>query len=216
MRREAGNKLDTTASSEIAKRSRGYLPHWERQGAIYFVTFRLKDSLPQQLLREIRKQRQMIENATRSGSAVAADDDRLRELNMLLRKAERCLDGGLGACYMRDLRVARVVAAAVSHFDGKRYRLFAWCVMPNHVHVVFSPLGQHKLGDILHTWKSFSSIEANRVLGRSGAFWQREYFDHLVRHEASLMKIIRYVEENPRRANLSNWPWVKVCRNTLA
>jgi REP element-mobilizing transposase RayT len=82
--------------------------------------------------------------------------------------------------------------------------------MPNHAHVVFSPLAEHKLKDILHSWKSFSAEEANRLLGRTGHFWQREYLDHLVRNEASLLKITRYVKENPQRAGLRNWPWVGV------
>ncbi|MGB2622861.1 MAG: transposase [Candidatus Acidiferrum sp.] len=80
--------------------------------------------------------------------------------------------------------------------------------MPNHVHVVFSPLESHTLEAILHSWKSFSAGQANRLLGRTGPFWQREYFDHLVRHESSLQKIIQYVKDNPKRANLRNWPWV--------
>lgn len=201
---------------EIAKRSRGYLPHWETQNAIYFVTFRLKDSLPRKVVVEIRNQRKLIENAQRASVTVPADRVRLRQLQALLRKAERWLDGGRGSCYMRDPRIAKIVADAISHFDGQRYRLLAWCVMPNHVHVVFSPLGKHKLEKILHSWKSFSSGEANRLLQRSGAFWQREYFDHLVRHEASLAKILRYVEENPARAGLSNWPWVEVCSTKSA
>jgi menaquinone-specific isochorismate synthase len=137
-----------------------------------------------------------------------ADRARLRQLRAMLRRAERCLDSGLGECYMRDSRIAKIVADAIQHFHGKRYVLLEWCVMPNHVHVVFSPLGENKLEDILHSWKSFSALKANRLLGRQGHFWQREYFDHLVRSDVSLLKIIRYVKENPRRAGLRNWPWV--------
>lgn len=109
---------------------------------------------------------------------------------------------------MRDSRVAKIVAESIQHFEGTRYRLLAWCVMPNHVHVVFSPLGGNHLDGILHSWKSFSALRANRLLGIRGAFWQREYFDHLIRSEESLLKIIDYVKGNPRRAGLRNWPWL--------
>src|SRR2546426_7959993 len=143
-----------------------------------------------------------------SWPSVAADGVRLQELRALLQKVERCLDSGLGACYMRDFRIAKIVADAIRHFHGKRYQVLAWCVMPNHVHVVFSTLGERKLEAILHSWKSFSAQGANRLLGRSGSFWQREYFDHLVRNEASLSRIIRYVQENPQKAGLRDWPWV--------
>ncbi len=191
-----------------ATRSRGYLPHLEGERPIYFVTFRLADSLPRDLLARLRKERQVLERARQAGTHRVADRVRLEELRGLLRKAERCLDSGLGECHMRDFRIARIVADAIRHFQGKRYRVLAWCVMPNHVRVVFSPLGEHRLQAIVHSWKSFSAQAANHLLGRSGHFWQREYFDHLVRHEGSLLRIIRYVQENPVKAGLRDWPWV--------
>src|SRR5437899_1564027 len=220
--------LDGPGNMTPSTRSRGYLPHLEGKHPIYFVTFRLADSLPRELVVRVRKQREALEKARAAGASVAADRVRLQELRALLQKVERCLDSGLGACYMRDFRIAKIVADAIRHFHGKRYQVLAWCVMPNHVHVVFSTLGERKLEAILHSWKSFSAQGANRLLGRSGGFWQREYFDHLVRNEASLSRIIRYVQENPQKAGyvrasessrsfddpgifielrLRNWPW---------
>ncbi len=191
-------------------RSRGYLPHREGEHPIYFVTFRLADSLPRELLVQLRKEREALEESKQVGNDLAGDRAHLQELRAILRRAERCLDSGLGPCYMCDFRIAKIVADAIRHFHGERYQLLAWCVMPNHAHAVFSPLGEHKLETILHSWKSFSANEANRLLGRSGRFWQREYFDHLVRNEASLRKITQYVKDNPQRAGLRNWPWVGV------
>jgi|HubBroStandDraft_6_1064221.scaffolds.fasta_scaffold08507_2 REP element-mobilizing transposase RayT len=193
-----------------ATRSRGYLPHLETCRPTYFVTFRLADSLPRELLEQLQKERQALEKATQAAVDVPADHARISQLRTILQKAERCLDSGLGHCFMRDPRVAKIVADAIKHFEGERYHLLAWCVMPNHVHVVFSPLEDHTLETILHSWKSFSAEQANRLLGRTGRFWQREYFDHLVRNEASLRKIIQYVKDNPQRAGLHDWPWVEV------
>jgi REP element-mobilizing transposase RayT len=189
-------------------RSRGYLPHLEGENPIYFVTFRLADSLPRELLAQLRQEREMLKKARQAGTQVRADLIRQEKLRALLRKAERFLDGGLGACHMRDQRIARIVAGAIRHFEGERYRLLAWCVMPNHVHVVFSPIEGNTLETIVHSWKSFSAQAANRLLRRSGTFWQREYFDHLVRNEASVARILRYVQQNPLKAGLHNWPWV--------
>jgi REP element-mobilizing transposase RayT len=191
-------------------RSRGYLPHLEAQQAVYFVTFRLADSLPKELVLQLRKQRAAIERASLAGATAAGDMVRLRELRALLRKAERCLDGGLGHCYMRDPRIAKIVAEAIRQFHGQRYCLLAWCVIPNHVHVLFSPLQGQTLQTVLHTWKSYSANQANTLLGRTGHFWQREYFDHLVRNESSVRRITQYIQDNPRRAGLNNWPWVEV------
>jgi REP element-mobilizing transposase RayT len=193
-----------------ATRSRGYLPHLESRRPTYFVTFRLADSLPRELLEQLQKERRALEKATQASVDVPADRDRISQLRAILQKVERCLDCGLGHCHMRNPGVAKIVADAIKHFEGDRYHLFAWCVMPNHVHVVFSPLEAHTLETILHSWKSFSAEQANRLLGRTGRFWQREYFDHLVRNEASLRKIIQYVKDNPQRAGLRNWPWVEV------
>jgi hypothetical protein len=89
-----------------------------------------------------------------------------------------------------------------------RYRLHAWCIMPNHVHVVVEPFAGHELPEILHSWKSFTAKTANRLLGRTGGFWQDEYYDHLIRDTEEYFHAIGYVLENPARAGLRDWPWV--------
>jgi REP element-mobilizing transposase RayT len=170
----------------------------------------LADSLPQDLLEQLRKESEMLEKALQSGAGVAPDRAREERVRALLRKAEVCLDSGLGRCFMRDPNIAKIVADALRCFHGDRYALLAWCIMPNHVHVLFSLTDGFTLETVLHSWKSYSAKEANRRLGRTGAFWQREYFDHVVRSESSLQRIMRYVQDNPLRAGLSNWPWVEV------
>ena len=80
--------------------------------------------------------------------------------------------------------------------------------MPNHVHAVVQPLAGHGLPDIMKSWKGFTAHEANRMLSRSGEFWQPEYYDHLIRSEAGLAQTVRYVQANPNKARLSNWRWV--------
>ena len=118
---------------------------------------------------------------------------------------------------MKDGRIAREVASALLHFEGKRYNLAAWCVMPNHVHVVVQPFGgitggtpvpRCELPDILHSWKSFTAKEANKLLSRSDDFWQAEYYDHLIRNEGDFRHAVRYVLDNPIKARLKNWKWV--------
>lgn len=188
-------------------RTRGYLPHWESESATYFVTFRLADSLPRELMDSLNKQRTILARARIAGSCTEADRARIAELRELMRRAERCLDRGLGQSHMQDSRVATIVGDAIQEFQGTRYELIAWCVMPNHVHAVFSPIKGHTLAGIMHSWKSYSAQKANGILNRSGRFWQREYFDHLVRNEASLAKIAKYVLDNPEKAGLKNWTW---------
>jgi putative transposase len=124
---------------------------------------------------------------------------------------DRALDAGLGACWLRRTEIAFLVEDALIHFDSERYRLLAWCIMPNHVHVVIDIPGDHSLGDIVRSWKAFTARRANTQLGRSGSFWHADYFDRYMRDEDHLSRTVEYVEENPVKAGLakvaSDWPW---------
>ncbi len=100
-----------------------------------------------------------------------------------------------------------MVQNALMHFDGDRYEIVAWCIMPNHVHVIVRPLGENQLSEILHSWKSFTAKEANRILRRTGQFWQEEYYDHLIRDEEEFNAEVQYVLDNPLKAGLKDWPW---------
>ncbi len=195
----------------ITIRSRGQLPHWEAKDAVYFVTFRLADSLPQSALQVFEAERaDILATAKEQGRDISPTEQRRLE-KLFSERIEAHLDAGAGACHLAKRGVAKMVAEALRHFDGSRYRLFAWCVMPNHVHVVFQPLRGHGLADILHSWKSFTAKQANRLLGTRGEFWQREYYDHLVRDEDDFAHVVRYVAENPLKAKLRDWLWVEVC-----
>lgn len=191
-------------------RSRGRLPHWESENGVYFVTFRQSDSLPRAIAHEFEAEKRDIVATARQEQALSSTERR-RLAKLFSARVETYLDSGVGACHLAKPQIARIVANALRYFDGQRYHLFAWCVMPNHVHVVVQPLRGHGLADILHSWKSHTAKEANQFLRRSGEFWQREYYDHLIRDGEEFARIIRYVAENPMRAGLPNWRWVAVC-----
>ena len=189
-------------------RTRGRLPHWEADHAIYFVTFRLADSLPHSVLQNFEFERRDIIETARALGRELSSSERTRLLKLFSEKVESQLDSGAGRCDLANPAEASMVAEAIRKFDSLRYHLYAWCVMPNHVHVLFRPLPGHKLSGILHSWKSFSANRANALLRRSGAFWQREYYDHLIRDEEEFYRIAEYVLSNPRKAGLRSWSWV--------
>jgi REP element-mobilizing transposase RayT len=166
--------------------TRGYLPHCDEPGKVQFITFRLFDSMPREVL--------------------DAYDDALRrkETDELerMRKIERYLDKGHGACWLRQPMIAQMIEKALFHFDGDRYRLNAWCVMPNHVHALIETVKGHSLDSVTHSWKSFTAQEANRMLGRRGTFWQREVFDRYMRGVVHFERVRFYIEENPVAAGL--------------
>jgi len=192
---------------EVKIRERGRLPHWEREGGTYFVTFRLADALPRTVLAKMVERQRVLEAAKRSGlKLLPAQEVLLAEYSP--GRIEQYLDSGNGACRLRDPRIAELVANALRFWDGQRYRLMAWCLMPNHVHVVFRLLPGQGLANLLRSWKSYTARMANRILGRTGDFWQREYYDRLIRDGHELERAIQYVTSNPERAGLTGWCWV--------
>lgn len=192
----------------IKKRQGAYLPHWERTGATYSVAFRLADSLPRAGLEQFLFEREDIVKTARQMNRPLSAQEQKRLALLYSEKVESYLDAGHGACWLRQDKVAKMVADALGHFDGERYRLAVWCIMPNHVHVVVEPIGGHKLSDILHSWKSFTAKTANKMLHRTGEFWQAESYDHLIRNQVDFNHAVEYVLCNPAKAGLSDWKWV--------
>lgn len=191
--------------AETEKREGANLPHWTQEGRCYFITFRLADSLPQVKLEQWRDERKRLEQQAAAriiGEAVYRQ--RAREIT---REIEHCLDRGYGDCLMNSPQAAEIVQSSLLHFDEQRYTLWAWSVMPNHVHAVLSPKEGHQLQKILQSWKSFSAKAMNRLLGRTGSCWESEYFDHLIRSQASFEWCVEYTYSNPDRAGLKDWRW---------
>ena len=162
--------------------SRGYFPHCDTPGLLQFVTFRLNDSLPAALVRRLMQE---------------VEDDLAR-----LRDIEAFLDAGYGACWLKQPAIASIVEDALLYGDGKRYRLLAWCIMPNHVHVLIEMQEGHPLPKVVQGWKSYSARLINQRLGRSGALWMRDYFDRYIRDDHHLAAVIAYIHANPAKAGL--------------
>lgn len=202
--------VDLWSAHGVDIRWRGRLPHWERDGGTYFVTWRLADSLPQSVLQQIVAERDDIRATAKALGREITDSEAKRLEALHTEKIEGFLHAGHGSCAMADPRCAKVVADALKHFDGERYDLHAWCVMPNHVHVVFRARPGHELHRILQSWKTFTARECNVILGRSGQFWMDESFDRLVRDEAEHARFVAYTLANPENAGLRDWPWVGV------
>jgi REP element-mobilizing transposase RayT len=142
-----------------------------------------------------------------------ASDPRRVELRKRLSRYE---DAGHGACWLGDERIAALTENSLLHFDEQRYRLIAWCVMPNHVHTLIEASELWPLAKVVHSWKSHTAHAANRILGRSGDFWLREYFDRFIRDDRHFANVVRYIEENPVKAGLVStkeaWRWSSAWR----
>ena len=190
---------------------RGKLPHLKKEGATYFVTFRLADSLPAHEVARLKREREAILERARAAKDPLTWHEESQLLAWYCDKVEALLDAGHGACWMSKPEVAELVANAMKFFEGKRYELGTWVIMPNHVHVVVCPLPEHTLSEILHSWKSYTSKQANEVLCREGTFWQKESYDHWVRDDDEAARLVGYVENNPVKAGFckraEDWRW---------
>jgi putative DNA methylase len=172
--------------------SRGYIPHWEAGEIAQAITFRLADSLPASLLARWEGELQSL-----------TDDARNQERR---KRIERALDSGHGSGALAQTAIGEVVENALLYFDGSRYRLEAWVVMPNHVHVLATPIGGASLSAVVHSWKSFTAKKANALLGRTGTFWATEYFDRAIRDEVHFASAVEYFSMNPVKAGLCGAP----------
>jgi REP element-mobilizing transposase RayT len=170
--------------------SRGYLPHFDQDGFTQFVTFRLADSVPQNVLKRWQLD---LEN----GSITDAD---------LRRRIERYLDQNYGEGWLRRPLIGKLVEEALLKWDGERYRLIAWVIMPNHVHLLLSPMEHHRVAGIMHSIKSYTSHEAIKILKRTGHFWAKEYYDCYIRDQRHFASTIAYIENNPVKARLCSSP----------
>lgn len=172
--------------------SRGYLPHFDGDEVIQFITIRLFDSLPAKLLESWRTDLKSFEKA---------------EAETEFRKrVERYLDQGYGTCCLQKTEIAEIVKDALFHHDGERYGLISWVVMPNHVHFLIKVFPGKSLSVTMKSLKSYTARKANEFLKRSGSFWQKDYFDRYIRDEKHYFATIRYVEMNPVKAGLCKEP----------
>lgn len=183
-------------------RSRGYLPHVDNPELIQFVTFRLFDAVPGELAKRVEAIRRMSVPGKPEVSYAS-------EVN-------RVLDANAGLCRLSRPEIAEIVQDTLLHFDAERYRLYSWCIMPNHVHCLVEALSDWTLSKIVHSWKSFTAKAANRILDRTGEFWYREYYDRFIRSSEQFDRVKDYIELNPVKAKLcadkQDWRWSSCCR----
>jgi REP element-mobilizing transposase RayT len=204
----------------VTNHYRGYLPHIVKPGATYFVTFRLADSLPREF--RVKLDAELLALKCIADIPICASPhsslapftaqlkpglDRERR-----RRIELWLDRGTGACWLKDARIATAACTTLKFFDGQRYELREWVIMPNHVHVVVRPVNDWTLNAILQSWKLKIATDANKILGKTGQrFWQPESFDRVIRDADEMLRVRRYIRRNPVKAGLctkeEQWKW---------
>jgi len=182
---------------EAGWHSRGYLPHFDGLDIPQFVSLHLFDAVPVAVLKRWKRELD-ITNV-------------LADRILLQRRLEKYLDQGYGQAFMKDDRVAEMVQNVLLRCDTAEYRLSAWVVMPNHIHLLATRFENYTLADIMQSLKSITSHKANRMLKRTGQFWMPDYFDRYIRNAEHFGRTVRYIENNPVKARLcakpEDWPF---------
>ncbi|MGJ8635119.1 MAG: transposase [Luteolibacter sp.] len=184
---------------EEVRKTGGKLPHWEQPGATYFLTWRLADSIPEEVMVKWRVERDewLLKNPKPWDEGQEVEYGRLFSMEI-----ERLMDKGQGSCVLRKERVRAVCRESFGSGDGERYEMHSWVVMPNHVHLLFSMAEGESLEKVVGGWKKFTARRINELLGVEGALWQRDYFDTMIRDWEHMYRAARYVRRNPVKAKL--------------
>lgn len=181
--------------ADITISTGGNLPHWHQEQKIQYITFRLADSLPQSKIRELKQQ---ISQFEKDHPRPWTPEIKQKYWATVGRREQQMLDNGYGSCLLASESVRAVVAATLHHHDGTSYRLIAYVIMPNHVHMLLCPAPDVSISTILHSIKRYSARQINLHAATSGPVWQRESFDRIVRSEEQLKHCISYIRSNPR------------------
>lgn len=204
------------------------LPHYHVPNATYFVTFRLAGSLPMEVLHRVReeyeRERQRLKRRLKGKDLYEALH---RAQEAYFAQVDALLDKTIyGPSWLNQPECARLVMDCVRELEPAHYHLYAFCIMPNHVHLLLdqqdipdpSPRRDGKaytaLNRAMRLLKSKSGALCNRLLGQHGDFWQHESYDHVVRNEKEFQRILEYIVNNPVHAGLvddwQNWPYLYI------
>lgn len=196
----------------VVVRKRSNIPHWHVPLGLYFVTYRLHDSLP----RHVEERVMLMQADVRRLRAIDYHGESARAAEReMFRMVERELDRHAGSCHLSSEQVGELVFDSFARGDCERFRMLALTVMPNHVHLLFR-LENGALDALIRDWKSYTAHEANKRLSRKGPFWQSDYYDVLIRDSRQLERTVAYILANPARAELPGWRWVRSWPERLA
>ena len=202
------NYFDPNEGTAILYRK---LPHWSQAGVVCFITCRLDDSMPRDVVERWHSERREWLKA----HGIDPDGSQWRAAVQVLDRSVQCeffarfsgewheeLDKCHGACLLKDPENSKIVADSLLKFNSDRYWMTDFVVMPNHMHLLVVFPDDDSMLKQCEEWKRFTGRRINQRTGNSGRFWQQDGFDHLVRSEAQFLHFRRYIANNPLKAGL--------------
>ncbi len=192
------------------------IPHIQPKDATLFLTFRLSETMPNEIIRQFNDYKLQISKTTKDRS----DYQNVRQKKIFAFYDSLLCKSDLKNNFLSNSDISQIFADTLHEFDGTLYNLFCYTIMPNHVHILFRILNResgepHEMAFIVKKIKSITTREINRIIGSEGRFWQREYYDYCARSETEMLNITNYILLNPVKAGLvkeaSEWKWSWVC-----
>lgn len=175
------------------------LPHWHLSRCIQFVTFHLADSLPA----SVRGQLQCVKDSfVKENPEPWSESTRAKFNSMFPSVINDYLDAGYGSCCLKNEKCATIMADAIEYFDGKRYLIHRYVIMPNHVHILVELTGQYNLSHICKSWKNYSARLINKESGQTGKLWHHESWDRMIRNEHHYHNVMNYIEKNIKQGGV--------------
>lgn len=187
------------------------LPHWAQNGTLAFITFRMWDSMPERVVLRWLAERNLwlLDHGINSNDPNWKSQFEQLEHHVQQEFHRRFsarwhdeLDHCHGSCVLKQAELAETVAVSLKHFDGDRYELTDFIIMPNHVNLLAAFADAERMLAQCESWKHFTATQINRQLGRCGRFWQQDGFDHLIRSLEQFERLRKYIADNPEKAGL--------------
>ncbi len=186
------------------------LPHWHQNKKLQFVTFRLADSLPQAKLKELSQEKF---DFLRLHPHPWDKETSFQFHKKYGEKLDKWLDAGMGSCILKHENIRKIVSDSFYFFNEKKYILHSFVIMPNHVHILLELLEENTINNVLHSWKSFTASQINKLLGRKGNFWFSESFDRIIRDKTHYKMVLGYIAKNPQNLEPHTYT-IMFARNT--
>jgi type I restriction enzyme R subunit len=197
------------------------LPHWSQAGTLCFITFRTWDSIPKSVLQRWLAERDawLKRHGIDPKSGILRrhleelQHDKRRDFQIQLSdRWNEHLDDCYGSCALRQSKISEIVSQSLLHFDGDRYDLTDYVIMPNHLHLLVAFPDENSMLHQCDSWKHYTATRINKLLCRSGRFWQHDGFDHLIRSVDQFEYLRNYIARNPQLANLEPGEYVHFSR----
>ncbi len=202
MELQSGRFFD--AREPIAKH-RVHLPHWQQGNVLQFVTWNLGDSLPLSKRQQLMNERDLWLRIHPKPWSQETEQEYLKQFVM---RWQKWLDQGCGDCHFKNPEISQLMKTVLFHFHQNRYELDSFVIMPNHVHVLFSPIAGFTVERILHSWKSYAAHEISTRWSVSTPFWMKDYWDRMIRDLDHYRRVRRYIRKNPEKASLRKGEYV--------